>query len=65
MSGGNVRVAARGSSSEDRSNRDQRTQLDRLVLLFLSLAAVLQSAVVLVADAYCHPSRKNPPSVVA
>ena len=34
------------------SNRDRRTQLDRLVLLFLSVAPALHSAVVLVADAY-------------
>jgi hypothetical protein len=39
------------------SNRDKRTQLDRLVLLFLSVAVALQSVVVLVADAY-YASRK-------
>ncbi len=39
------------------SNRDHRTQLDRLVLLFLSLATTLATAVVLVADAY-YASRK-------
>lgn len=39
------------------SNRDQRTQLDRLVLLFLSAAAALEAAVILVADAY-YASRK-------
>jgi len=39
------------------SNRDKRTQLDRLVLLFLPLATALQDAVILVADAY-YATRK-------
>ena len=39
------------------SNRDKRSQLDRLVLLFLPLASALQAAVILVADAY-YASRK-------
>jgi len=39
------------------SNRDQRTLLDKLVLLFLPLAATLEAAVILVADAY-YASRK-------
>jgi len=39
------------------SNRDKRTQLDRLVLLFLPLATALQAALILVADAY-YASRK-------
>jgi DDE superfamily endonuclease len=39
------------------SNRDQRTLLDKLVLLFLPLAAALQTPVILVADAY-YASRK-------
>ena len=34
------------------SNRDRRTQLDRLVELFLSVVPALHSAVILVADAY-------------
>lgn len=52
-----VPLAARIGEGVVWSNRDQRTQLDRLVLLFLSLAAALESAVVLVADAY-YASRK-------
>jgi hypothetical protein len=52
-----VPLAARLCEGVVWSNRDRRTQLDRLVLLFLSLAAVLESAVVLVADAY-YASRK-------
>jgi hypothetical protein len=39
------------------SNRDKRTQLDRLVLLFVPLASALQAVVILVADAY-YASRK-------
>ena len=34
------------------SNRDRRTLLDKLVLLFLPLAAALEAPVILVADAY-------------
>ena len=52
-----VPLAARICEGLVWSNRDQRTQLDRLVLLFLSLAAALEAAVVLVADAY-YASRK-------
>jgi len=47
-----VPLAARICEGVVWSNRDQRTQLDRLVLLFLSVAATLEAAVVLVADAY-------------
>jgi hypothetical protein len=39
------------------SNRDKRSQLDRLVLLFLPLATALEAALILVADAY-YASRK-------
>ena len=52
-----VPLAARLGEGVVWSNRDRRTQLDRLVLLFLSLAAVLESTVVLVADAF-YASRK-------
>jgi DDE superfamily endonuclease len=52
-----VPLAARICEGVVWSNRDRRTQLDRLVLLFLSLAAALKAAVVLVADAY-YASRK-------
>jgi hypothetical protein len=52
-----VPLAARICEGVVWSNRDQRTQLDRLVLLFLPLAAALQAAVFLVADAY-YASRK-------
>jgi hypothetical protein len=52
-----VPLAARICEGVVWSNRDRRTQLDRLVLLFLSLAAALEDAVVLVADAY-YASRK-------
>ncbi len=52
-----VPLAARICEGVVWSNRDQRTQLDRLVLLFLPLAAALEAAVVLVADAY-YASRK-------
>lgn len=47
-----VPLAARLGEGVVWSNRDRRTQLDRLVLLFLSVAATLEAAVVLVADAY-------------
>ncbi|MGH7644505.1 MAG: transposase [Gemmatimonadales bacterium] len=47
-----VPLAARLGEGVVWSNRDRRTQLDRLVLLFLSVAAPLEAAVVLVADAY-------------
>jgi hypothetical protein len=47
-----VPLAARLGEGVVWSNRDHRSQLDRLVLLFLSLASALQAAVVLVADAY-------------
>jgi hypothetical protein len=47
-----VPLAARLGEGVVWSNRDPRTQLDRLVLLFLSVAATLDAAVVLVADAY-------------
>jgi len=47
-----VPLAARICEGVVWSNRDQRTQLDRLVLLFLSVATTLESPVVLVADAY-------------
>lgn len=52
-----VPLAARICEGVVWSNRDRRSQLDRLVLLFLSVAAALQAAVVLVADAY-YASRK-------
>ena len=47
-----VPLAARLGEGVVWSNRDRRTQLDRLVLLFLSVATTLEAAVVLVADAY-------------
>jgi len=47
-----VPLAARICEGVVWSNRDRRTQLDHLVLLFLSVAAALQHAVILVADAY-------------
>jgi hypothetical protein len=47
-----VPLAARICEGGVWSTRDRRTPLDRLVLVVLSLAAVLESAVVLVADAY-------------
>jgi hypothetical protein len=47
-----VPLAARLGEGVVWSNRDPRTQLDRLVLLFLSVAATLDATVVLVADAY-------------
>lgn len=47
-----VPLAARICEGIVWSNRNTRTQLDRVVTLFLSLAAVLESPVVLVADAY-------------
>ena len=47
-----VPLAARIGEGVVWSNRDHRSQLDRLVLLFLSLASALEAAVVLVADAY-------------
>lgn len=52
-----VPLAARICEGVVWSNRDRRTQLDRLVLLFRSLATALEAAVVLVADAY-YASRK-------
>jgi hypothetical protein len=52
-----VPLAARLGEGVVWSNRDPRTQLDRLVELFLSLAPALTTAVVLVADAY-YASRK-------
>jgi len=47
-----VPLAARIGEGVVWSNRDPRTQLDRVVALFLSLTASLGSPVVLVADAY-------------
>ncbi len=47
-----VPLAARICEGVVWSNRDRRTQLDRLVALFLSLTAPLGGPVVLVADAY-------------
>lgn len=47
-----VPLAARICEGVVWSNRDRRTQLDRLVLLFLSVVPALHGAVVLVADAY-------------
>jgi hypothetical protein len=52
-----VPLAARLGEGVVWSNRDRRTQLDRLVLLFFEVAAALEAAVVLVADAY-YASRK-------
>lgn len=52
-----VPLAARIHEGVVWSNRDQRTLLDRLVLLFLALAPSLDGAVILVADAY-YASRK-------
>jgi hypothetical protein len=52
-----VPLAARIHEGVVWSNRDQRTLLDKLVLLFLPLAAALQTPVILVADAY-YASRK-------
>jgi len=52
-----VPLAARIHEGVVWSNRDHRTLLDKLVVLFLSVAATLESAVVLVADAY-YASRK-------
>jgi hypothetical protein len=52
-----VPLAARIHEGVVWSNRDQRTLLDKLGLLFLPLAAALQTPVILVADAY-YASRK-------
>ena len=52
-----VPLAARIHEGVVWSNRDQRTLLDKLVLLFLPLAAALAAPVILVADAY-YASRK-------
>jgi len=52
-----VPLAARIHEGVVWSNRDQRTLLDKLVLLFLPLAATLDAPVILVADAY-YASRK-------
>jgi len=47
-----VPIAARIHEGVVWSNRDQRTLLDKLVLLFMPLAAALRDPVILVADAY-------------
>lgn len=47
-----VPLAARIHEGVVWSNRDRRTLLDKLVLLFLPLAAALEAPVILVADAY-------------
>jgi hypothetical protein len=52
-----VPLAARIHEGVVWSNRDRRTLLDKLVLLFLPLAAALEAPVILVADAY-YASRK-------
>jgi DDE superfamily endonuclease len=52
-----VPLAARIHEGVVWSNRDQRTLLDKLVLLFLPVAAALEAPVILVADAY-YASRK-------
>lgn len=52
-----VPLAARIHEGVVWSNRDQRTLLDKLVLLFLALAPALEAPVILVADAY-YASRK-------
>jgi hypothetical protein len=52
-----IPLAARIHEGVVWSNRDQRTLLDKLVLLFLPLAAALEAPVILVADAY-YASRK-------
>jgi len=52
-----VPLAARIHEGLVWSNRDRRTLLDKLVLLFLPLAAALEAPVILVADAY-YASRK-------
>ena len=52
-----VPLAARIHEGVVWSNRDRRTLLDRLVLLFLPLAAALEAPLILVADAY-YASRK-------
>jgi hypothetical protein len=52
-----VPLAARIHEGVVWSNRDQRTLLDKIVLLFLPLAAMLEAPVILVADA-AYASRK-------
>jgi len=52
-----IPLAARIHEGVVWSNRDRRTLLDKLVLLFLPLAATLEAPVILVADAY-YASRK-------
>jgi len=52
-----VPLAARIHEGVVWSNRDHRTLLDKLVLLFLALAPALEAPVILVADAY-YASRK-------
>jgi hypothetical protein len=52
-----VPLAARIHEGVVWSNRDQRTLLDKLVVLFLALAPALEAPVILVADAY-YASRK-------
>jgi hypothetical protein len=52
-----IPLAARIHEGVVWSNRDRRTLLDKLVLLFLPLATALEAPVILVADAY-YASRK-------